>query len=188
MVEWVERNCLGWQLPQDEDMMPLYRQIALYYPVEHAYTFDAYRYHMTEPEKKAMKNYYALRWWERDGGVPGRAHSGCHWLWSLIRIDSSPSYFHETSFPKCSSMSCMQGMLAFEGPTLESLGESLITPTSIIGTVCSESDDSTMTSSTALRIFASYYHLIDHKTHRETCVNLHFGMDLELEMACLRYP
>ena len=26
---------------------------------------------MTEPEKQAYKRYYALRWWERDGGFAG---------------------------------------------------------------------------------------------------------------------
>jgi hypothetical protein len=43
MVEWVEENCLGWKLPRDEDTMPMYKQMALFYPEEHAYTFDAYR-------------------------------------------------------------------------------------------------------------------------------------------------
>lgn len=44
MVEWVEQNCLGWKLPREADTMPMYKQMALFYPEEHAYTFDAYRY------------------------------------------------------------------------------------------------------------------------------------------------
>lgn len=109
-------------------MMPVYKQIALYYPEEHAYTFDSYRYggqahqsasgafgmpysetkhdctaakvhstqkkmpkssrgilyaciyclwflrcrhNMSTDEKQALKRYYALRWWERDGGFAG---------------------------------------------------------------------------------------------------------------------
>lgn len=43
MIEWFEANCLGWKLPKEEDMMPTYKQMALFYPEEHAYTFDAYR-------------------------------------------------------------------------------------------------------------------------------------------------
>ncbi|WIA42355.1 hypothetical protein OEZ86_008364 [Tetradesmus obliquus] len=58
-------------IPGEEDMMPVYKQIALYYPEEHAYTFDSYRYNMSEDEKQALKRYYALRWWERDGGFAG---------------------------------------------------------------------------------------------------------------------
>ncbi|KAF6263975.1 hypothetical protein COO60DRAFT_266166 [Scenedesmus sp. NREL 46B-D3] len=70
-VEWLESNCLGWRIPGEEDMMPVYRQIALYYPEEHAYTFDSYRYNMSDDEKQTLKRYYALRWWERDGGFAG---------------------------------------------------------------------------------------------------------------------
>jgi hypothetical protein len=43
MVEWVEENCLGWKLPREQDTMPMYQQMALFYPEEHAYTFDSYR-------------------------------------------------------------------------------------------------------------------------------------------------
>lgn len=43
MVEWIEVNCLGWKLPREADTMPMYKQIALFYPEEHAYTFDSYR-------------------------------------------------------------------------------------------------------------------------------------------------
>ncbi len=43
VVEWLEANLLGWKIPGDEDMMPVYKQLALYYPEEHAYTFDSYR-------------------------------------------------------------------------------------------------------------------------------------------------
>lgn len=43
MVEWIEANCLGWKVPQEEDTMPLYQQLALYYPEEHAYTFMQYK-------------------------------------------------------------------------------------------------------------------------------------------------
>eukprot|EP00878_Enallax_costatus_P001889 GHUV01002048.1.p1 GENE.GHUV01002048.1~~GHUV01002048.1.p1 ORF type:complete len:362 (+),score=135.85 GHUV01002048.1:212-1297(+) len=71
MIEWVEANCLGWKIPGDDDMMPVYKQIALYYPEEHAYTFDSYKYNLTLEEKQALKRYYALRWWERDGGFAG---------------------------------------------------------------------------------------------------------------------
>lgn len=71
MIEWIEKNCFGWNIPGDEEQMPVYQQLALYYPEEHAYTFDSYRYPMTEPEKQAYKRYYALRWWERDGGFAG---------------------------------------------------------------------------------------------------------------------
>jgi hypothetical protein len=42
-VEWFEANCLGWKLPREPDGMPMYKQMALFYPEEHAYTFDAYR-------------------------------------------------------------------------------------------------------------------------------------------------
>lgn len=42
-VEWFEANCLGWKVPGEEDTMPVYKQLALYYPEEHAYTFDSYR-------------------------------------------------------------------------------------------------------------------------------------------------
>eukprot|EP00879_Flechtneria_rotunda_P002480 GHRR01002678.1.p1 GENE.GHRR01002678.1~~GHRR01002678.1.p1 ORF type:complete len:353 (+),score=142.73 GHRR01002678.1:191-1249(+) len=70
-IEWIEANMLGWKIPGEEDMMPVYKQLALYYPEEHAYTFDSYRYKMTEPEKQTLKRYYALRWWERDGGFAG---------------------------------------------------------------------------------------------------------------------
>lgn len=43
IIEMLERNVLGWKIPGDEDMMPFYQNIALYYPQEHAYTFDQYR-------------------------------------------------------------------------------------------------------------------------------------------------
>ncbi|KAI8465699.1 MAG: hypothetical protein J3K34DRAFT_436210 [Monoraphidium minutum] len=72
-VEWVERNMLGWKLPVDDDEMPMYRNLALYYPEEHAYTFDQYKYPVTEAEKRTLKRYHALRWWERDGGFAGDA-------------------------------------------------------------------------------------------------------------------
>lgn len=42
-IEWVEKNVLGWDIPGDEDMMPMFQNIALYYPEEHAYTFDQYK-------------------------------------------------------------------------------------------------------------------------------------------------
>lgn len=70
-VEWVEKNMLGWKLPEEEDMIPMYENIKLWYPEEHAYAFDSYKYSMTEPEKRQLKYYHALRWWERDGGVKG---------------------------------------------------------------------------------------------------------------------
>ena len=44
MIEWIEKNCFGWSIPGDEEEMPVYQQLALYYPEEHAYTFDSYRY------------------------------------------------------------------------------------------------------------------------------------------------
>jgi hypothetical protein len=44
MVEWVEENCLGWKLPREPDTMPMYKHMALFYPEEHAYTFDSYRW------------------------------------------------------------------------------------------------------------------------------------------------
>jgi hypothetical protein len=70
-VEWLERNALGWKLPGDEGTMPMHENLALYYPPEHAYTFDAYRYGMNAGEKETLRNYRALRWWERDGGFAG---------------------------------------------------------------------------------------------------------------------
>ncbi len=42
-IEWIEKNWFGWKIPGEEDMMPVYEQIKLYYPVEHAYTFDQYK-------------------------------------------------------------------------------------------------------------------------------------------------
>lgn len=71
MIEWIEKNCLGWDIPEGEDMMPLYEQIALYYPEEHAYTFDQYKYPLTDEEKTTLRHWYALRYWERDGGYAG---------------------------------------------------------------------------------------------------------------------
>ncbi len=44
MIEWIERNVLGWELPDTDDTLPMYENIALYYPEEHAYTYDAYRW------------------------------------------------------------------------------------------------------------------------------------------------
>jgi hypothetical protein len=43
LIEWIEANCLGWKIPGEEDWIPMYKQIKLYYPQEHAYTFDSYR-------------------------------------------------------------------------------------------------------------------------------------------------
>lgn len=71
VIEWIEANFLGWKIPGEDDMMPVYKQIALYYPEEHAYTFDSYKHKLTLEEKQALKRYYALRWWERDGGFAG---------------------------------------------------------------------------------------------------------------------
>ncbi len=42
-IEGFEKNVLGWDIPGDDDMIPMYQNLALYYPEEHAYTFDAYR-------------------------------------------------------------------------------------------------------------------------------------------------
>ena len=42
-IEWFEKNVLGWDIPGDEDMIPMYQNIALYYPDQHAYTFDQYK-------------------------------------------------------------------------------------------------------------------------------------------------
>jgi len=71
-LEWFEKNILGWDIPGDEDSIPMYENIKLYYPQEHAYTFDAYRYKdMTDAEKKKLLQYHALRYYERDGGVRG---------------------------------------------------------------------------------------------------------------------
>lgn len=70
-IEAFERNVLGWDIPQ-EDMIPMYENLALYYPEEHAYTFDSYRYKdMTSDEKQKLKYFYALRHYERDGGQAG---------------------------------------------------------------------------------------------------------------------
>lgn len=44
VIEWIEANLFGWKIPGEDDMMPVYKQLALYYPEEHAYTFDSYRY------------------------------------------------------------------------------------------------------------------------------------------------
>ncbi len=43
VVEWVEKNMLGWDIPGEEDMIPQYENIRLFYPRQHAYTFDQYR-------------------------------------------------------------------------------------------------------------------------------------------------
>lgn len=32
LVEWVEKNMLGWKLPVDDEEMPMYKNLALYYP------------------------------------------------------------------------------------------------------------------------------------------------------------
>lgn len=42
-IENFEKNVLGWDIPQDDDMIPWYENLALYYPEQHAYTFDSYR-------------------------------------------------------------------------------------------------------------------------------------------------
>lgn len=42
-IEWFEKNVLGWDIPGEDDMIPMYQNIALYYPEEHAYTFDQYK-------------------------------------------------------------------------------------------------------------------------------------------------
>jgi len=31
MIEWIEANCLGWKIPGEDDMIPMYKQIKLYY-------------------------------------------------------------------------------------------------------------------------------------------------------------
>lgn len=43
-IEWVEKNMLGWDIPGDEDMMPMVQNLAIYYPECHAYTFDQYKW------------------------------------------------------------------------------------------------------------------------------------------------
>ncbi len=43
LIEWIEKNMLGWDIPGDEDMIPQYENIKLFYPRAHAYTFDQYR-------------------------------------------------------------------------------------------------------------------------------------------------
>ncbi len=42
-IEDFEKNVLGWDIPGNDDTIPMYENLALYYPEEHAYTFDAYR-------------------------------------------------------------------------------------------------------------------------------------------------
>jgi len=42
-IEWFEKNVLGWDIPGEDETMPMYQNIALYYPEEHAYTFDQYK-------------------------------------------------------------------------------------------------------------------------------------------------
>ena len=42
-IEGFEKNVLGWDIPGDDDTIPMYENLALYYPEEHAYTFDSYR-------------------------------------------------------------------------------------------------------------------------------------------------
>ena len=42
-IEAFEKNVLGWDIPGDDDMIPMYENLALFYPEEHAYTFDSYR-------------------------------------------------------------------------------------------------------------------------------------------------
>jgi hypothetical protein len=71
LVEGFEKNVLGWDIPGDDDMIPMHENIALYYPEEHAYTFDSYRYNMSSAEKQKLKYHYALRHYERDGGQAG---------------------------------------------------------------------------------------------------------------------
>lgn len=61
-IEWFEKNALGWDIPEDEGTMPMYENIKLYYPVEHAYTFDQYKHSLSLDEKKTLLQYYALRW------------------------------------------------------------------------------------------------------------------------------
>eukprot|EP00798_Chlamydomonas_sp_ICE-L_P005834 gene5834-6118_t len=72
-VEWVEENILGWDIPKEEGKIPAYRNMALYYPEEHAYTYDAYRYgdKLTMDEKKKLKYAFALRHFERMDGYKG---------------------------------------------------------------------------------------------------------------------
>lgn len=71
VIEWFEKNCLGWDIPGDEDMIHQYENIRLFYPRAHAYTFDQYRYKLSDKEKNTMINAYALRHYEREGGHPG---------------------------------------------------------------------------------------------------------------------
>lgn len=62
-IEWLEKNLLGWTIPEEGGTLPMYENIKLYYPVEHAYTFDQYRHGNMSPEdKRALANYHALRW------------------------------------------------------------------------------------------------------------------------------
>jgi len=70
-IEWFEANVLGWDIPGEEESMPMFQNIALYYPEEHAYTFDQYRYNMTDADKQKLKHMYALRHYERMNGQKG---------------------------------------------------------------------------------------------------------------------
>lgn len=71
VIEWVERNMLGWDIPGEEDMIPQYENIRLFYPRQHAYTFDQYRYPVNAQEKDTLINAHALRYYEREGGHVG---------------------------------------------------------------------------------------------------------------------
>ena len=70
-VEAFEKNVLGWDIPGEEDSIPMYENIALYYPQEHAFSFESYRYNVTGAEKKTLRNFHALKHYERMNGVKG---------------------------------------------------------------------------------------------------------------------
>jgi hypothetical protein len=73
-LEAFQRRCLGWNLPEPSRKIPAYRMVQLYYPPEHAYSFEGSairRMGATADEVALLRNADALNWFERRGGYPG---------------------------------------------------------------------------------------------------------------------
>jgi hypothetical protein len=74
LLEVFERRVLGWNVPLPGRKIPACKMVQLYYPPEHAYSFEGSairRKGATADEVALLRSADALRWWERRGGYPG---------------------------------------------------------------------------------------------------------------------
>lgn len=71
VIEWLERNLLGWRWDDGRNVVPKYEVVKYLYNNDMFVVFEQYKHKLLESERQLLGKKYAIKYWERPGGYKG---------------------------------------------------------------------------------------------------------------------